>query len=56
MISFTISDSVAAQSHFNRMEDKVARLVAEVKRWQEAEKLASEKARKLRTERLRPRR
>ena len=53
MISLVISGSVATRSHFNHMEDKVARWVAEVKRWQEVKKLASMKARRLRSEHLR---
>ena len=46
MIFFAFSGNTAARSHFNCMEDKVAELVAEVKKWRDTEKSASEKAKK----------
>lgn len=46
MVSLAFSDNAAAQSHFNYMDDKVTELVVEVKRWPDAERLASKKAKK----------
>lgn len=40
------SGNATARSHFKRMDDKVAGLVAKVKKWRKADKLASEKAKK----------
>lgn len=40
------SGKAVARSHFLRMDDKVAGLVANVKKWRDAEKVTAEKAKK----------
>lgn len=37
VVSLAFSGNAVARSHFNRMEDKIIGLVAEVKRWRDAE-------------------
>nr|GMN75608.1 hypothetical protein TIFTF001_056326 [Ficus carica]GMN75614.1 hypothetical protein TIFTF001_056329 [Ficus carica] len=46
VIYLVFSDNTAARSHSNHMEEKVASLVAEDKKWRDIEKMASEKATK----------
>ncbi|GMN70625.1 hypothetical protein TIFTF001_039667 [Ficus carica] len=46
VVSLAFSGNATAQSHFNRMDDKVTELVTEVKRWQDAKKVVVRKAKK----------
>ena len=46
MVCLAFSDNAMARSRSNCMEDKVALLVAEVKKWRDAEKVASKKVKK----------
>ena len=46
MVSLAFSGNAAPRSHINFIDDKVAGLVTEVKKWREAKKVASEKAKK----------
>ena len=44
MVSLVFSDNTAARSHSLCMDEKVAGLVADVKKWKDAEKVAAEEA------------
>lgn len=46
MVSLTFSDNIAARNHSLCMDEKVAGLVTDVKKWKDAEKVAAEKAQK----------
>lgn len=52
MVSFTFFGNAAARNHINRMDEKVAGLVSEVKKWREAEKMALKKANKAKEQAL----
>lgn len=45
-VSLMLSSNTAAQSHSLCMDDKVAGLVADVKKWRDVKKVAIEKAKK----------
>ena len=47
VVSLTISSNAATWSHSIRMDDKVLRLVADVKKWKDAQKVATEKVKKV---------
>ncbi|GMN49628.1 hypothetical protein TIFTF001_018784 [Ficus carica] len=46
VVSLTFSDNIAARNHSLCMDEKVAGLVTDVKKWKDAEKVAAEKAQK----------
>lgn len=46
MVCLAFSGNTVARNHSNSMDEKAVSLVAEVKRWRDAEKVASEKAKK----------
>lgn len=46
MVSLVFSGNVAARSHSLCMDNKVAGLVANIKKWKDAEKVVTEKAKK----------
>ncbi|GMN22567.1 hypothetical protein TIFTF001_040288 [Ficus carica] len=52
VVSFTFFGNAAARNHINRMDEKVAGLVSEVKKWREAEKMALKKANKAKEQAL----
>ena len=46
MVYVAFSSNATTRSHSNYMDDKVVSLVVEVKKWWDAEKVVSEKAKK----------
>lgn len=46
VVSLALSGNAATRSHSIRMDDKVARLVADIKKWKGVEKVATKRLRK----------